>query len=476
MRFLSAGQVARLVDAGPHARPYYRALADAMRAAVMGGQIPVRVRMPAERDLARTLGVSRTTVTAAYDLLRERGFLESRQGSGSWTALPDPAVTADNPWLAVDGEGLIQLHAAAPPAPSALRAAMAQAVEEVPRYGMGNGYHPLGLPVLRERIAARYTERGLATRPEQILVTTGSQHAIMVVLGVLAGAGDAIIVESPTYPHAIDAARRLGARVTSVGVSSGGWPEDLVSGAMRQAAARLAYLMPDFQNPTGALMDDATRSAVVDAARRVGTFLLVDETWSELALDEVARTAPMAAFDTGGTVISIGSASKLWWGGLRIGWIRTTAALARRMAQHRASVDIASPVLEQLVVAALFERLAQTRAERRRTLRASRDALVTELRARLPGWEFAVPAGGGTLWIRLDSGSAVSLAEAAACHGVRIAPGPWFGLEGTLDGYLRLPFTQPPQVLREAVTRLHTARRLGLTGAVRRPDALSPMV
>jgi DNA-binding transcriptional MocR family regulator len=475
MRFLSAGQVARILDVDPSARPFYRALADAMRAAVVAGQIPVRVRMPAERHLAATLGVSRTTVTAAYDLLRERGFLESRQGSGSWTALPDPAATSDNPWLAVDGEGLIQLHAAAPPAPSALREAMAEAVEEIPRYGMGNGYHPLGLPALRERIAARYTERGVATRPEQILVTTGSQHAIQLVFGVLAGPGDAVVVESPTYPHAIDAARRAGARVVPVGVTSAGWHADQLRSAMIQARARIAYLMPDFQNPTGALMDDDTRAAVAASARRAGTVLVADETWAELALDDAPPAAPLAAFDTG-RVISIGSSSKLWWGGLRIGWIRATAALARRMAQHRAAIDIASPVLDQLVVAALFDRIAETRAERRRTLCASRDALVAALRERLPDWEFTVPPGGGTLWINLGSRSAVALAEAAACHGVRIAPGPWFGLEGTLESYLRLPFTQPPQVLREAVARLESARRLGRTGAVRVPDALAPMV
>ncbi|WP_336208894.1 MocR-like transcription factor YczR [Nonomuraea sp. LPB2021202275-12-8] len=476
MRHLSANQVARLVDVSPGVRPYYRALADAVRTLVLDGQIPVRVRMPAERHLAETLQVSRTTVTSAYDLLRERGYLESRQGSGSWTALPDPAVTSDNPWLTVDGEGLIQMHAAAPAAPSALLEAMAEAVDDVPRYAMGNGYHTLGLPVLRERIAAYHTARGLATRPEQILVTTGSQHAIQIVLGVLTGPGDAVLVESPTYPHALDAVRLRGARIVPVGISHEGWQVELVTSAMRQSAARLAYLMPDFQNPTGAFMDDATRAAVTAAARRADTVLLVDETWSELELEEVPGTVPMAAHDTDSRVISIGSASKLWWGGLRIGWIRTTAALARRMALHRAAMDIASPVLEQLVVARLFDRLEETRAERRRTLRASRDALVAALRERLPAWEFAVPRGGGTLWVRLDTGSAVSLAEAAACHGVRLAPGPWFGLEGTLEGYLRLPYTQSPQVLREAVARIATARRRGRIGSVPQPDSLSPTV
>lgn len=476
MRHVSAGQVARLVDVSPAARPYYRALADAVRTLVMDGQLPVRVRMPAERHLAESLQVSRNTVTAAYDLLRERGFLESRQGSGSWTALPDPAVSSDNPWLAAYDDGLIQLHAAAPAAPRGLREVMLEAVEDVPRYGMGNGYHPQGLPVLRERIAAHYTARGVATRPEQILVTTGSQNAISIVLSALTGAGDAVVVESPTYPHAIDAARLRGAKLTPVGVSAEGWSLDLVSSAMRQSSARLAYLMPDFQNPTGALMDDTARAAVAEAARRAGTLLLIDETWAELGLDETPSTTPMAAFGRDGQVITIGSASKLWWGGLRIGWIRTTAALARRMALHRASKDIASPVLEQLVVARLFDRLEETRAERRRNLRASRDALVAALREHLPAWEFAVPRGGGTLWIRLDTGSAVTLAEAAACHGVRLAPGPWFGLEGTLEGYLRLPYTQPPQVLREAVARIAEARHRGRVGSAPLPDSLSPMV
>ncbi|MGN9840377.1 MocR-like transcription factor YczR [Nonomuraea sp. H19] len=547
---MSAVQVARLVKVDPAARPYYRALADGVRALIMDGQLPVRVRMPAERHLAETLKVSRTTVTSAYDLLRERGYLESRQGSGSWTALPDPATTADNPWLSTDGDGLIQLHCAAPPAPSALQAAMLEAVEDLPRYGMGNGYDPMGLPQLRERIAARYTARGVATRPEQIVVTTGSQHAIQLVTGLLIGAGDPVLVESPTYPHAIDAARQRAARIVPVGISHEGWQADLVIGAMRQSGVRLAYLMPDFQNPTGALMDDATRAAIVGAARRTDTLLLVDETWSELALDEVPRTAPMAAFDTDSRVISIGSASKLWWGGLRIGWIRATAALARRLAMHRSAVDIASPVMEQLVVSRLFDRLEETRAERCRALRASREALVSGLREHLPEWTFTVPRGGGTLWVCLNapkSGTALnapgsgtapnapgsgtapnapgsgtapnapgsgtapnapgsgtapnapgsgtapnapgsgtapnapgsgatSLTEAAAGHGVRLAPGPWFGLEGTLEGYVRLPYTLPPQVLTDAVRRIRAARDHGPLATGRPADSLITMV
>ncbi|GAA3429186.1 MocR-like transcription factor YczR [Streptosporangium sandarakinum] len=475
-RYLSGPQLARLVAIDPGARPYYRVLAETVRSLILDGRLPVRVRLPAERHLAQELGVSRTTVTAAYDRLREQGYLESRQGAGSWTALPRPSeMGADNPWIASGDDGLLPLHAAAPPATPLLPEAVAAATERYLCRTLGTGYEPPGITPLREAIAARYTHRGLATRPEQILVTTGAQQAIHLVMTMLLTPGDPVLLESPTYPHAIDAARTRGARIVPVGVPDGGWHLDLLTSALRQSAARLAYVIPDFQNPTGHLMDDAVRAGLVGEARRHGTTLIVDETWSELALDEVPRTAPLGAFDTDGRVISVGSASKLWWGGLRIGWVRATAAMVRRLAVLRAAVDIASPAFEQLVVTELFSRIEEARADRRRTLGASRAALVAALAEHLPDLTFTVPAGGGALWARLPGPSAVSLADAAACHGVRLAPGPWFGMDGALEGRLRLPFTQPPPVIAEAVARIAEARVRGPYGA-RPAEPLTPVL
>ncbi|MEZ0071135.1 PLP-dependent aminotransferase family protein [Planotetraspora sp. GP83] len=454
-RYLSAPQLARLLEVPPDARPYYKVLAEAVRGLILDGRLPVRVRVPAERHLAEALGVSRTTVTTAYDRLREQGYLESRQGSGSWTALPDPGTLgADNPWITPDHDGLLPLHTAAPPAPALLGEAIAEAGRGYHRYALGMGYDPIGLPALREAIAGRYRERGVATRPDQIIVTTGAQQAIHLLMTLFAGPGDPVLVESPTYPHAIDVARMRGARLVPVGIPEDGWHLDLVTCAMRQSAARLAYVIPDFHNPTGHLMGDEDRAELVAAARRYDTTLLVDETWAETAIDDVGSPPPLASLDTDGRVISIGSASKLWWGGLRIGWVRGTAALVRRLAMLRAAVDIASPVFEQLVVAHLFGRIEETREERRRALGDSRSALIAALREELPSWSFTTPSGGGSLWVRLDSPVASAVAEAAASRGVRLAPGPWFGVEGTLERYLRLPFTQPAQILEEAVRRI----------------------
>lgn len=468
-RYLSAPQLARLVQVPSGARPYYRALAEEVRGLILDGRLAVGVRLPAERHLAEALGVSRTTVTTAYDRLREQGYLESRQGSGSRTALPEPgALGADNPWIAPE-DGLLPLHTAAPSASALLAEAMAEAGGSYHRYMLGMGYHPAGLAPLREAVARRYGERGLPTRPEQILITTGAQQGIHLLLTLLAGPGDPVLVESPTYPHAIDAARLRGARLVPVGVQEDGWHLDLMTCAMRQSAARLAYVIPDFHNPTGHLMADADRAALVEAARRQGATLVADETWAETALEESVRATPLAAFDTDGRVISVGSASKLWWGGLRVGWVRTTAAMVRRLAALRAAVDVAGAVFEQFVVALLFERIEEARAERRRTLGASCAALTAALREELPGWEFTVPRGGGSLWVRLDGPVASQVAEAAAARGVRLAPGPWFGVDGALERYLRLPFTQPPAVMEEAVRRI-----AGAPAAYRPGEPLTP--
>ncbi|MFI0422657.1 PLP-dependent aminotransferase family protein [Spongiactinospora sp. 9N601] len=475
-RHLSGRALARLIGLDRPEGPYYRALAGAVRTAIRDGRLAVHVRMPAERDLATALGVSRTTISAAYDKLREMGYIASRQGAGSWTALPDPATLGpDDPWLAAGDDGLLALHCAAPPATGLLSDAMTLAAQDLPCHTLGVGYDPLGLAALREAVAARYTSRGLATRPDQILLTAGAQSGIHLAMSLLVRPGDPVVIESPTYPHALDAARYHAARLVPVGVAEDGWHPDAVSEAMRQSGARVAYLIPDFHNPTGRLMDDATRAAVTGAARRADTTLLVDESWAELGLDDTSAAAPMAAFDTDNRVITIGSASKLWWGGLRVGWVRTTAERVRRMARLRAAIDIAGAPFQQLVVARLFERIEEARAERRRGLLASRETLVAALRARMPGWRFRVPEGGGALWVRLEGPVATSLAAVAADHGVRLAPGPWFGVEGTLESYLRLPYTQPPQVVGEAVARI-AAARAGEPGRTwdRAADSLTP--
>ncbi|MEV7615881.1 PLP-dependent aminotransferase family protein [Streptomyces sp. NPDC089799] len=480
---VGATQLARLITsqqprpAVPGARkpPAYRALADGIRLLVLEGRVPVAARLPAERELAVSLGLSRTTVAAAYEALRTEGFLESRRGAGSWTSVP-----AGNPLPARGLEPLppealgsmIDLGCAALPAPEPwLTRAVQGALEELPPYAHTHGDYPAGLPALRRMLADRYTERGIPTMPEQIMVTTGAMGAIDAICHLFAGRGERIAVESPSYANILQLMREAGVRLVPVAMADGlaGWDLPTWRQVLRDAAPRLAYVVADFHNPTGALATDEQRRAMVEAAKSAGTVLVADETMAELRLDpDVHMPRPMCSFDrAGSTVITVGSASKAFWAGMRIGWVRAAPDVIRSLVAARAYADLGTPVLEQLAVNWLMRTGGWTDAValRRAQARDNRDALVAAVRRELPDWEFAVPQGGLTLWARAGGLSGSRLAEAGERVGVRVPSGPRFGVDGAFEGYVRLPFTVGGPVADEAAARLAAAARLVATGA-----------
>ncbi|ASW56000.1 PLP-dependent aminotransferase family protein [Plantactinospora sp. KBS50] len=462
-------QLARLLGhwhalPGPHRRPDYVALAAAVRGLLADGRLPIGVRAPAERELAEALGISRTTVTAAYRELRDSGHLSSRRGAGSWTRLPaGHRVGSSGLWTPQDDLDMIDLGCAALAAPAELLGAARAAAEDLPRYLCGAGYHPTGVVELREAVARTYAERGLPTSPEQIMITSGTLQALDLVLRLGLPVGERALVESPTYPNALSALAARRARISTHGLDTAepGWDAELLVGTLRQVRPRLAYLIPDFQNPTGHLMPADLRERLVVAAHAAGTDVVVDESFVDLPLDGAALPPPMAAFDRHSRVVSIGGMSKPFWGGLRIGWVRASAPQVQRLAAVRVGVDMASPVLDQLVAVHLLADRQRIVCARRAQLTAQRDALLDALSAELPEWRVTVPRGGVSLWAELDGPVSSALARAVEEVGVRLAPGPRFGLDGTLERFLRLPFTLPPAELREAVRRI-TGVRHGL--------------
>lgn len=456
-RIASAARVASLLGPALDRSPAYLGLADGLRLLISDGRIAVGTRLPSERDLTATLRVSRTTVTRGYGLLRERGYLTSRQGSGSIARLPTPrGGRHDNLLFPGDfPEASIDLTCAAPVAPPGVARGYETAVEQLPAFLSGTGYYPSGLPLLRDAVASRYGERGLPTAPEQIVITSGALAATAIAGRALTGVGDRVLVESPTYPNAIAALRRSGARVVGVGVDPSGWDVEAVTASLRQVSPAAAYLIPDFHNPTGALMDDAQRAALGTALSRSRTTAMVDETLVELAVDEVTMPLPMAAYVPDS--VSIGSASKAFWGGLRIGWLRAPLDMVGALVSARLSLDLGAPVLEQLVLTELLQSRAELLAHHRDQLAASRTALVAALRTHLPEWKFVLPSGGLALWCELPDPLSSALTSAAEQQGVLLAPGPSFAAEGGLERFIRLPYTRSAEDLTVAVERLGVA-------------------
>ncbi|MFF9481719.1 PLP-dependent aminotransferase family protein [Streptomyces sp. NPDC014733] len=450
--------------------PAYRSLADGVRLLVLEGRVPVAARLPAERELAGALGVSRTTVAAAYEALRAEGFLESRRGSGSWTAVPagNPLPTRGlEPLPPEAGGSVIDLGCAALPAPEPwLTRAVQGAMADLPLYAHTHGDYPAGLPVLRRALADRYTARGIPTMPEQIMVTTGAMGAVAAICKLCTGPGERVAVDSPSYTNILQLMRDAGARLVPVALTErlGGWDIPAWRQVMRDAAPRMAYVVADFHNPTGTLATEDQRRRMVDAARAAGTLLVVDETMTELRLDDDPEPPrPVCAFDpAGSSVITVGSASKAFWAGMRIGWVRAAPDLIRSLVAARAYSDLGSPVLEQLAIASLLDSggWEEAVAIRRDEARRNRDAIVGALRRALPDWEFTVPHGGLTLWVRTGGLSGSRIAEAGERLGVRVPSGPRFGVDGAFEGYVRLPFTVGGAVAEEAADRLANAARL----------------
>ena len=440
--------------------PDYAALAGSVKGLLADGRLPLGARLPAERDLAESLGVSRTTVSAAYRSLRDSGHLTSRRGAGSWTTLPGGHhVATSGLWTPNDDFDALDLGVAALAPPPELVPAARAAVELLPRYMGSTGYHPSGLPELRESVAAGYTARGLPTAAEQIMITNGTQHALDLVLRLCVPAGAPVLVESPTYPNALAALAARRARISTHGLDAAtGWDDELLLGALRQTRPRLAYVIPEFQNPTGHLMPVELRERLVAAAHTASVDVVADESFVDLPLDGTPVPPPVAVFDRHSRVISIGGMSKPYWGGLRIGWVRAAGPLVQRLAALRVGVDMSSPVLDQLVAVELLDRAGTIVTARRAQLAVQRDALLAALADVLPQWRVTVPKGGVTLWAELDGPVSSALARTVEEFGVRVAPGPRFGLDGTLERFLRLPFTLPAADLTEAVQRLARVR------------------
>lgn len=432
-------------------------LADGLRTLVVDGRLAVRTRVPSERALAHELRISRGSVSRAYDRLREEGYLASRRGAGSWLTVPGTGGQGPlpPPFGALDADRVLDLTAAALPAPVPLLGEAAdRAARALRRHMHAHGYSAFGLPELRDAVAARFTARGLPTGPDEVLVTSGAQHALHLVLSLLTAPGDRVVVDAPAYPRTLSAMRTARVRAVGVPLTPTGWDVEAWTAALRAASPRMALTAPDFHNPTSLTMSPAARAALVEACARAGTVLVADETCTELRLDGPAVPAPLAAHAPDATAITIGTMSKAAWGGLRVGWLRATPRLIAELAARRADVDMASPVLEQLLAVELLACWDEVLDSRRALVRPRRDALLGALAENAPEWRVRRPCGGLSAWVRLSAPSATRLAALAAAEGVHVTPGPSFSVDGTFEQHVRLPYTLAPEQLEEAVARL----------------------
>jgi DNA-binding transcriptional MocR family regulator len=426
------------------------ALARGIRNAVLDGQFRPAERLPAERRLAGQLGLSRGTVVAAYARLRAEGWLTTRHGSGSAIKVPATLRVRYAP-LSIDQPGaLLDLRRAVPAAPhDTYIASVLGALARSSGLLLEDGEPGPGLPQLRELIAARFTDEGLATSPQQILITAGARAAMSLLVAHLQPR--AAVVENPTFFGILSILRQSARRISSVAVSPQGWNPRHMNDVFSGLNGGIAMLVPDFHNPTAAVMSWETRKEIAERARNAKVTIIANEVMRDLDL----RDPPAPVRRIPGAII-VGSMSKTVWAGLRVGWLRGPASLIRELQLNPLCAACVPPPLEQLIACELLPQLAPLTRQRVVELRRQRDYLVNALREE-GSWDFSVPQGGLWLWLRHARVSGDALAARASDCGLALLSGSRFSLDGTLGDWLRFPFTPPVPTLWRALNLLRPA-------------------
>jgi 2-aminoadipate transaminase len=331
------------------------------------------------------------------------------------------------------------------------------------QYSTTEGYAPL-----RAWIAEHLRHRGIPARPEELLVTSGSQQGIDLVARVFLDPGDVVLVESPTYLAALQAFAAYQVRLVAVPSDDDGMQVDRVAALIAAHRPKLIYLVPSFQNPKGTTLPPARRVALVALAAAHRVAILEDDPYGELSFAG-APPRPIAA-DSHGNVLYLSTFSKTLAPGLRIGWLWGDAAIVRKATIAKQAADLHTATLAQRATTALLARFDyQAHVARIREVYRERcHTMLTALTEHMPdGCRWVVPTGGMFIWLQLPAGlDAEALLPAAIARKVAFVPGSAFFVDEIRRDFVRLNFSnQPPASIVEGMRRFAQVTDTALTAA-----------
>jgi DNA-binding transcriptional MocR family regulator len=418
------------------------------------------MRLPSERALAARLNVSRVTVVRALTR-RLEGLVVTRHGSGTFVAATDRLVDTIAsapvrfPHPGASGADALDLRWATTAGPADLVQVIQAAVQDgLPMALRGDGAAGGSLSALTELLAHYLTGSGLATRPDQLTLTSGAMTGLGLVLDVAGPAGGLAVTETPTYPGALRIPSQRNRRTRGWPAGAAGWDPGYLARLLRAGPPGVLYVQPDGHNPTGATMPGPARETIARTAA-AGWLIIVDETMRPLHLAG-NMAASLAAGDH--RVIVVSSLSKTVWGGLHLGWVRAPAATTRQLRSAAAAVGAGPGALDQITTAQLLPSLDSIIQRRTRLLTENLQHLEQRLRGIARGkvrWHS--PASGVTLWLDLHPRSSHEVVQECARLGVLLEPASTYAVDGRDDRHLRLPFTVPPPTLDQVADTLSQA-------------------
>ncbi|MDD1503078.1 PLP-dependent aminotransferase family protein [Lysinibacillus sp. CNPSo 3705] len=443
----------------------YKQLAQYIEKGIADGTFPPDKPLPSERYLASALNLNRSTVVHAYDELESMGLIERTRGSGttiskdiwgitkkripSWNRyieagsfLPSQPVTQKIRKEAVEHQ-LINL-ASGELSEELFPKKFLNEITSTRSFIGSLGYdHPQGNEILRTTIAKHVKEsRGIETDPSSILITSGAQQALHLIVQCLLKPGDAIAIEDPSYNYNLPIFRSVGIQIHYLPVDNNGInPEDLQS-LYKKHRIKMIFLNPYFQNPTGSLLNKKKKEAILDISSKLGIPVVEDDPYSLTAFSG-DKIATLKSMDRNGNVLYISSLSKIVASGLRIGWIIGPTSVIERLSDAKQQIDFGHSSYTQWVANDFLEsdnfhihikKLIKELEKRRDRIIKSLDTYLKDL------VEYSIPQGGIHIWCKiLKNYNETQLLEESIKRGVIYVPG---STMGSKDGFVRFTFAK----------------------------------
>jgi 2-aminoadipate transaminase len=435
--------------------PLYRQLYDQIRLAICSGAMPNDERLPATRELAGLLGLNRTTVSAAYDLLINDGLVSGHVGRGSFVTHQAPGsrlnwpelMNASLPSLGSIADAEISFVASRPSELLFPLDDFRRTCQEVINSPEASSILQLGTPAgygpLRRYLLDAARLEGAAQASDDILITSGCQQALDLVQRSLISPGDAVVIEDPVYPGLKNAFAVAGARLIGLPVTREGIDLEAVARAFKTERPRLLVVTSSFQNPTGASLPASSRSTLLRLVHDHRVILVENDIYGDLRY-EGERVPTLKQMDTTGDTILLRSFSKTAFPGLRVGWIVGPREMIRRAAEAKQWCDLHTDQLSQAVLLR-FAESGRLRSHRAHMIEAGR----SRLRAVLYGCErhlsaiatYTRPEGGMSVWVTfagpIDTAELLSRAQR---EGVAYLPGRYFAVAKEHRSSVRLSF------------------------------------
>ncbi|RMF82881.1 MAG: PLP-dependent aminotransferase family protein [Chloroflexi bacterium] len=469
--------------------PIYRQLIRHIRMQIESGTLRAGMRLPASRDLAKQLNISRISVVNAYAELRAEGYLSAHAGRGTFVAgdggsngaevngsnnnsaeneLPTTPDRSIREMMHMARKpGVISFAGGAPPKDffpvthlrEAINAVMERDGAQALAYEMPEGYGPLRVAV-RDYVSAL----GIRTHADNVLITGGTQQGIDLVIQSLLSEGDTLVTENPTYLGVIDIARTRRIQLHGISSSNEGIRLDMLENYILDHHPKLIYVMPSYQNPTGSIMPLHRRRQLLNLANDHKIPILEDAVYHEVRF-EGEQQPPLKALDDTGIVIHVSGFTKILLPGMRIGYLIADSPHYERLVRVKQAADIATPGLNQRAIHWILERgvIAQYLERNNNEFKRRRDAALEAADKYFPpGSCWNVPQGGLYLWIALPKTgpTAAELYITAVQHGVAYAIGNVFYTDNCGSYRMRINYgAHPPAEIEKGFRALGRAWR-----------------